>query len=98
LADEADLVLVVGSKNSSNSRRLVETAESLGVRGFLVDDEREIDGAWLADKKSVVVTAGASAPEHLVQALLQRLQSEFGGVIETRTLVQEDVFFSLPKS
>jgi len=98
LADEADLVLVVGSKNSSNSRRLVETAQSLGVPGHLIDDENEVDSAWLSGKKSVVVTAGASAPEHLVQALLERLQREFGGVIETRTLVQEDVFFSLPKS
>lgn len=98
LADEADLVLVIGSKNSSNSRRLVETSEAMGVPGYLIDDESEIDPAWLDGKKSIMVTAGASAPEHLVQALLERLQREFGGVIEARTLVLEDVSFSLPKS
>jgi 4-hydroxy-3-methylbut-2-enyl diphosphate reductase len=95
---EVDFVLVIGSKNSSNSRRLVETAEANGVAGALIDDARELDPSWLDGKKSILVTAGASAPEHLVKGLLDRLERDFGARIESRTLVQEDVSFSLPKS
>ncbi len=98
LSREADLVLVIGSKNSSNSKRLVERAEEQGVPAHLIDDQSEIDPRWLAGKKSVLVTAGASAPEHLVDALLNRLKAEFNGEVETRTLVEEDVSFELPKS
>lgn len=98
LAPETDLVLVIGSKNSSNSRRLVETAESHGVPGYLIDQASEIDPAWLEGKRSVLVTAGASAPEHLVQGLLETLQRDFGGKIESRTLTEEDVSFAPPKS
>jgi 4-hydroxy-3-methylbut-2-enyl diphosphate reductase len=98
LSPEVDLVLVIGSKNSSNSRRLVETAEANGVAGYLIDDARELDPAWLEGKRAVLVTAGASAPEHLVNGLLAKLKEEYGGVVETRTLVEEDVSFSLPKS
>jgi 4-hydroxy-3-methylbut-2-enyl diphosphate reductase len=95
---EADLVLVVGSQNSSNSRRLVETAEAKGTRAFLVDDESEINPAWLKGVSTVLVTAGASAPEHLVVALVERLQREYNATVETRTLVEEDVSFAPPKS
>jgi 4-hydroxy-3-methylbut-2-en-1-yl diphosphate reductase len=98
LSPEVDLVLVIGSKNSSNSRRLVETAESNGIPGYLIDDDAELDPAWVQGKRSVLVTAGASAPEHLVNGLIERLKREHGGVVETRTLVEEDVSFSLPKS
>jgi 4-hydroxy-3-methylbut-2-enyl diphosphate reductase len=98
LAPEVDLVLVIGSKNSSNSRRLVETAESHGVPGYLIDQASEIDPGWLDGKKSILVTAGASAPEHLVQGLLDRLQKDFGGKIDLRTLTEEDVSFAPPKS
>jgi len=98
LAAEADLVLVVGSQNSSNSRRLVETANAAGTEAHLVDDESEIDPAWLAGKSRVVVTAGASAPDHLVQGLLRRLERDFAGVVEARTVVEEDVAFELPRS
>ena len=98
LAEEADVVLVVGSHNSSNSKRLVERAEERGKRGYLIDDESELDLEWLRGKNAVLVTAGASAPEHLVQGLIGRIQREFGGEVETRTLVEEDVFFDLPKS
>jgi 4-hydroxy-3-methylbut-2-en-1-yl diphosphate reductase len=98
IAAEADIVLVVGSKNSSNSRRLVERAEEQGKPAHLVDDASEIDLNWFAGKKCCLVTAGASAPEHLVQSLVARLQREFGGEVEQRTLVEEDVFFDLPKS
>ena len=98
LANEVDVVLVVGSQNSSNSKRLVETAKEQGKTGYLIDDESELDPAWLAGAKAVLVTAGASAPDDLVQALLDRLRREFGGVVETRTLVEEDVSFELPRS
>jgi 4-hydroxy-3-methylbut-2-enyl diphosphate reductase len=98
IAGDVDVVLVVGSQNSSNSKRLVERAEERGKRGYLIDDETELDLNWLAGVNSILITAGASAPEHLVQALIQRIQSNFGGEVETRTLVEEDIFFELPKS
>ena len=98
LSPEVELVLVIGSKNSSNSKRLVETADANGIPGFLIDDAAEMDPAWLEGKQAVLVTAGASAPDHLVNGLIERLKVEFNGVVETRTLVEEDVSFSLPKS
>ena len=98
LAAEADIVLVIGSKNSSNSKRLVERADEQGKPAYLVDDASEVDLSWFAGKRCCLVTAGASAPEHLVQNLIARLQQEFGGEVEQRTLVEEDVFFDLPKS
>jgi 4-hydroxy-3-methylbut-2-en-1-yl diphosphate reductase len=98
LADETDLVLVIGSKNSSNSLRLVETARIQGKPAYLIDDQSEIEATWFAGINCVLVTAGASAPEHLVQALLDRLKCDFDGHVETRTLVEEDVAFAAPKS
>ena len=98
LSPEVELVLVIGSKNSSNSKRLVETADANGIPGYLIDDAAEMDPAWLEGKQAVLVTAGASAPDHLVNGLIERLKVEFNGVVETRTLVEEDVSFSLPKS
>jgi len=98
LSPEVELVLVIGSKNSSNSKRLVETADANGIPGYLIDDAAELDPAWLEGKQAVLVTAGASAPDHLVNGLIDRLKVEFNGVVETRTLVEEDVSFSLPKS
>jgi 4-hydroxy-3-methylbut-2-enyl diphosphate reductase len=98
LSRDVEVVLVIGSKNSSNSKRLVERAQEQGVPGYLIDDESEMDSGWVAGKQSVLVTAGASAPEHLVTELLDRLKREFGAKIETRTLVEEDISFELPKS
>ena len=95
---DVDVVLVIGSKNSSNSQRLVDRAVEAGKRGFLIDYASELDPAWLDGAEGVMVTAGASAPDHLVQELLDRLKNEFGGVIETRELVREDIDFELPKS
>lgn len=95
---EADVVLVVGSQNSSNSQRLVERAKEAGKRGYLFDDQSQLRPEWLAGVTCVLVTAGASAPDHLVRALIDRLVSEFDGVVETRELVREDVNFDLPKS
>ena len=96
LAAEADLVLVVGSRNSSNSNRLREIAEREGVEAHLIDDAAGIDPAWLAGKACVGVTAGASAPEVLVEAVVARLRS-FGGEVAEQAGCEETIVFSLPK-
>ncbi|HZK82220.1 MAG TPA: 4-hydroxy-3-methylbut-2-enyl diphosphate reductase [Humisphaera sp.] len=98
LGSEADLVLVIGSKNSSNSLRLVERAHEMGKAAHLIDDQSELDPAWFDGVETVMVTAGASAPEHLVQALIDRLKRDFGGQVELRTVIQEDVSFEPPRS
>ena len=95
---EVDLVLVVGSKNSSNSNRLVDRAEELGTPGHLIDDASELRPEWFEGVGTVLVTAGASAPEHLVENLIGRLVGEFGATVETRELAEENVQFALPKS
>ncbi len=99
IAPEVDLVLVVGSQNSSNSLRLVERAIERGVAAHLIDDESEIDPSWLDHCESVLVTAGASAPEHLVIALLERLKQDYNGeVVESPVFAEENISFSLPDS
>ncbi len=98
LSPEADLVLVIGSKNSSNSQRLVDRALEAGKPAYLIDDESELDPTWFNDKHAVLVTAGASAPEHLVNELVKRLKRDFDGEVETRTLMEEGIYFELPKS
>ncbi len=91
-----DLVLVVGSQNSSNSKRLVEVAANSGVRSFLVNDRSDVDSAWLEGVRNVGLTAGASAPEHLVQELIEFLREMGFHQMEEIELVDEDVRFSLP--
>ncbi len=91
-----ELLLVVGSKNSSNSQRLVDVARQSGCPAHLIDRSAEIDPAWLVGAHTVGVTAGASAPEHLVQGVLAFLQAR-GGVAEEVLVREEDVHFSLPK-
>lgn len=98
LAPEVDLVLVVGSRNSSNSNRLVDRARDGGTPAHLIDDQSEIRPEWFDGVQSVLVTAGASAPDHLVEDLIGRLIADFGATVETRTLVEEDITFSLPRS
>jgi len=98
LSPEVDLVLVIGSKNSSNSQRLVDTARQAGKRAHLIDDARELDSHWLKNADTLLVTAGASAPERLVNELLDRLKTEFNAEVEIRTLIDEGVSFSLPQS
>jgi 4-hydroxy-3-methylbut-2-enyl diphosphate reductase len=98
LSPEADLVLVIGSKNSSNSLRLVETARSAGRPGYLIDDEGEVESGWFDGVETVLVTAGASAPEHLVDGLICRIKRDYGATVESRTLVEEEMTFDLPKS
>ncbi len=98
LAKESELILVVGSKNSSNSNRLRELAERLGARAFLIDRADEVEKEWLRGIKTVGVTSGASAPEVLVQAVIQRLE-EAGGQFQGEIKVAEEtVEFSLPKA
>jgi len=97
-AAEADLVLGVGSQNSSNSVRLTEISETSGTAARLVDDVSEIDDSWFNRVDTVLVTAGASAPEHLVQEIVTRLVNEHGGRIEDSHIVEEDMHFNLPVS
>ena len=98
LAPECDLVLVVGSQNSSNSKRLVEMAENRGTKGYLVDDASDIDHAWFKDVKTVLITAGASAPEDLVQEIVTLLEERYGATVEHRHVTDEDMHFELPLS
>jgi 4-hydroxy-3-methylbut-2-en-1-yl diphosphate reductase len=96
ISEVVDLLLVVGSQNSSNSKRLVEVGDNFGVRSFLVNDRRDVDPVWLEGVKNVAVTAGASAPEHLVQELIEFLRGHGYLQMEEIELVDEDVRFSLP--
>ncbi len=96
VAQVCDLLLVVGSANSSNSKRLVEVGGNFGVRGYLVNDWNDVNPAWLQGVKNVAVTAGASAPEHLVEELVDALREEGFRQLEEVELVEEDVRFSLP--
>jgi 4-hydroxy-3-methylbut-2-enyl diphosphate reductase len=98
VAPEVDLVLVIGSRNSSNSQRLVETANEAGKAAYLIDDQTELDPTWFEGVETVLITAGASAPEHLVQDLVARLQREYAAESEVRTVAEEDVSFATPKS
>jgi len=91
------VLLVVGSQNSSNSRRLVEVCQNEGVPAYLVDDASEVNPKWLEGVRTVAVTAGASAPENLVQELIQTLETKFGfDYMEEMELKEEDVRFHLP--
>ncbi len=96
VAAYCDLLLVVGSQNSSNSKRLVEVSQNAGVRAYLVNDYHEVDVAWLDGVRNVAVTAGASAPEHLVEDLVGFLRERGFHHLEEVELVEEDVRFSLP--
>jgi 4-hydroxy-3-methylbut-2-enyl diphosphate reductase len=96
VSEAVELLLVVGSQNSSNSKRLVEVGDNFGVRSFLVNDRRDINPVWLDGVKNVAVTAGASAPEHLVESLMEYLRDLGYHEMEEVELVDEDVRFSLP--
>ena len=92
-----EVLLVVGSQNSSNSRRLVEVCQNEGVPAYLVDDSGEVNPKWLEGIHTVAVTAGASAPENLVEELIRALQVKFGfDFMEEMELKEEDVRFHLP--
>jgi 4-hydroxy-3-methylbut-2-enyl diphosphate reductase len=98
LAKQADLVLVLGSQNSSNSRRLAEISNGLGAPSHLIDGVSEIKDAWLQNVDTVLITAGASAPEEVVQECIEYLQRHYGATIEELTIREESVHFPLPKS
>jgi 4-hydroxy-3-methylbut-2-enyl diphosphate reductase len=97
LAEKADLVFVVGSKNSSNSNRLREVAALRGVTAWLVDDAKDIDPDWLTGKRKIGVTAGASAPEVLIAEVIARLQALTGATVRELDGVPERTVFPLPR-
>ena len=98
LARECDLVLVIGSRNSSNSNRLVEVAREHGAESHLIDNESQVREEWLGDKRVVGITSGASAPEELVQRLIAFFQARADVDVQELEVVQEDVRFMLPKA
>lgn len=97
MAPQVDLVIVVGSPNSSNSIRLREVAEQNGTEAYMVDNATQIDLAWLVGKTRIGVTAGASAPEVLVQSVIDRLKECGAKSVRALEGVEEHVAFPLPK-
>ena len=97
MAPQVEVVIVVGSPNSSNSNRLREVAEKKGTPAYMVDNAAGIDPAWIAGKKRIGVTAGASAPEVLVQAVIERLKALGAASVRALEGVEENVTFPLPK-
>jgi 4-hydroxy-3-methylbut-2-en-1-yl diphosphate reductase len=97
LSEGADLVIVLGSQNSSNSQRLAELARERGIAAHLIDGAGEIDPAWFRGDETVVITAGASAPESVVQDCISWLRSRYAAEVEERSIREENVYFPLPK-
>jgi 4-hydroxy-3-methylbut-2-enyl diphosphate reductase len=97
LAQEADVVLVLGSQNSSNSQRLAELARESKVKSYLIDGSADIDPSWFQPTDTVLITAGASAPETVVEQCVQFLRERFGATVESRSIREEEVYFPLPK-
>jgi 4-hydroxy-3-methylbut-2-enyl diphosphate reductase len=97
LSREADVVLVLGSQNSSNSQRLAELATESGVRAHLIDHAGDIDLTWFRGDETVLVTAGASAPELVVEDCVEYLRKRFNATVESRVVREEDVHFPLPR-
>lgn len=97
LSREADIVLVLGSQNSSNSQRLKELAKERGIPAYLVDGATDVDPGWFDGDETVLVTAGASAPESVVQECVDYLKDRFNAAVEARTIRQEEVHFPLPR-
>jgi 4-hydroxy-3-methylbut-2-enyl diphosphate reductase len=92
-----EVVVVVGSPNSSNSNRLREVADKMGTPAYMVDNAAAIDPSWIEGKKRIGVTAGASAPEVLVQAVIDRLKELGAASVRALEGVEENVTFPLPK-
>jgi 4-hydroxy-3-methylbut-2-enyl diphosphate reductase len=97
MAAECDLVLVIGSKNSSNSNRLVEVAREYGADSYLIDNETEVREEWLDGKRVVGISSGASAPEELVRRLVEFFRARGTEDISEFEVIREDVRFMLPK-
>jgi 4-hydroxy-3-methylbut-2-en-1-yl diphosphate reductase len=98
LARECDLVLVIGSRNSSNSNRLVEVARDHGADSYLIDNESQVEDAWLTGKQTIGITSGASAPEELVTRLVDFFRARGPVEVAELEVVPEDVRFMLPKA
>jgi 4-hydroxy-3-methylbut-2-enyl diphosphate reductase len=98
MAPLCDLVLVIGSRNSSNSNRLVEVARDHGAASHLIDNEGQVQEEWLEGVRVVGITSGASAPEELVQRLVDFFRERGTADVEEFQVVQEDVRFMLPKT
>lgn len=97
LVPEADVVLVMGSHNSSNSMRLAELAADYGKPAYLIDSVKEVSDSWLRGAQTVLITAGASAPEEVVEKCVAYLVERFGAKVEHRTIREEHVSFPLPR-
>lgn len=97
IADDVQLVLVVGSQNSSNSQRLKEIAIEQGKRAYLIDGVEDINDQWFQSVETLMITAGASAPENLVQDCIEYIREKFGAELESRVIREEKVHFNLPK-
>jgi 4-hydroxy-3-methylbut-2-enyl diphosphate reductase len=97
LAEKADVVLVIGSDNSSNSNRLAEVAAARGAASYLIDDETEIQDSWFEGARTVGITSGASAPEWLVERVIGYFRARGVNDVEEVRVVEEDVHFALPK-
>jgi 4-hydroxy-3-methylbut-2-en-1-yl diphosphate reductase len=97
VARQADVVLVIGSDNSSNSNRLVEVSRALGTPAHLIDDQTEIDPGWLEGAEVVGVTSGASAPEWLVERVVEKLRTLGAGEVEELAVTEEHMAFGLPR-
>jgi 4-hydroxy-3-methylbut-2-enyl diphosphate reductase len=97
LSREADAVLVLGSQNSSNSQRLKEIALERNIPAYLIDGAEDIDPSWFTGAETVLVTAGASAPESVVEECVEFLRDRFDAEVEARSIRREDVYFPLPK-
>ncbi len=97
IAQKAELILVIGSKNSSNSQRLVDAAKFCGARAFLINSAKEINAAWFTGVKTVGVSAGASAPEILVEEVVTRLKELGVSDVVNEKVVEENMVFTLPK-
>ena len=97
LAERADVVIVLGSQNSSNSRRLREIGESIQKPAFLIDGANELQPEWFESAETVLITAGASAPEQVVQDCIEWLKNRYGATLDEITTREEHVSFPLPK-
>ncbi len=97
LVPEADAVIVLGSRNSSNSQRLAELARARGKPAYLIDRVEELPEGALSGSETVLITAGASAPEEMVEACVERLKERYGAAVESRTVREEHVSFPLPR-
>ena len=97
MAPQCDVVIVVGSRNSSNSNRLREVAEHIGAQAYMVDSAADLKPEWLEGKTRIGVTAGASAPEVLVNELIARLKALGARSVRPLAGIEETVVFSLPR-